>query len=137
MKKDVTVDWLLRNYRENKAEVQMLSYGLDLRAIQYDKDNVQTSNKSDVSDIVVAREKRLIELMQYVTDTEALLDSLEDRDRFIIESTFIKGKTHIKVASALNLSSEDAVSKAKSRILKELRMFYGKVKRFREEAKGA
>ncbi|WP_250675497.1 hypothetical protein LZ906_017365 (plasmid) [Paraclostridium ghonii] len=132
MKREKTVEGLLRSYRENKSEIKMLSYGLDLQAIQYDKERVQTSNKSDISDIVVAREKRLIELLEDVSDTEALLDSLEDKDRFIIESTFIKGKTHLQVASALRLSTEDAVTKAKARILKELRYLYNKVKKYRE-----
>ena len=38
------VEHLLRSYKENKAEVEMLTYRLDLNAIDYSKDKIQTSN---------------------------------------------------------------------------------------------
>lgn len=132
MKKEKTVEYLLRNYRNNKAEIEMLSYGLDLRAVQYDKEAVQTSNKSDLSDIVMKREKVLNELKQDVHDAECLLKSLEDRDRFIIESFYIKGMTQVKIASELDLRSEEAITKAKAKILKKLREFYKRILSYRE-----
>lgn len=132
MKKEKTVEYLLRNYRNNKAEIEMLSYGLDLQAVQYDKEAVQTSNKSDLSDIVIKREKILKELKQDVHDAECLLKSLADRDRFIIESFYIKKMTQVKIASELDLTSEEAITKAKAKILKKLREFYKRILSYRE-----
>lgn len=132
MKKEKTVEYLLKNYRNNKAEIKMLSYGLDLQAQQYDTVNVQTSNKRDLSDVVVKREKILNELKQDVHDAECLLSSLEDRDRFIIEGFYIKGLKQVDIASELNLNTEDAVWKRKNNILKKLRSFYERIKTYRE-----
>lgn len=132
MKKEKTVEYLLKNYRNNKAEIKMLSYGLDLQAVQYNRDAVQTSNKSDLSDIVIKREKILNELKQDVHDTECLLDSLEDKERFIIEGFYIRGLKQVDIASELNLNTEDAVWKRKNNILKNLRSFYERIRRYRE-----
>ena len=131
IKKEKTVEQLLRNYRENKSELQMLSYGLDLQAIRYDKDRVQTSNKYDLSDLAVARENRLMELMQDVDDTENLLNALKDRDRFIIESFYIKGIKRVVIASKIGLNTEDAVTKAKDVALGNMEKFYDKIKEYR------
>lgn len=131
IKKEKTVEQLLRNYRENKSELQMLSYGLDLQAIRYDKDRVQTSNKYDLSDLTVARENRLMELIQDVDDTENLLNALKDRDRFIIESFYIKGIKRVVIASKIGLNTEDAVTKAKDIALGNMEKFYDKIKEYR------
>lgn len=127
IKKEKTVEGLLFNYRNNKAEINMLSYGLDLKSVRYDNVNVQTSNKRDLSDITSKREEILEGLKQDVYDTECLLSSLGDRDRFIIESFYIKRLTRIKIANELNLTTEDAVNKAKANILKRLREFYKRI----------
>lgn len=132
IKKEKTVEGLLFNYRNNKAEINMLSYGLDLKAVQYDNVNVQTSNKRDLSDITSKREEILEELKQDVHDTECLLSSLGDRDRFIMESFYIKGYTRVKIANELNLNTEDAVDKQKKNILNRLRSFYKRMNELRE-----
>lgn len=132
IKKEKTVEGLLFNYRNNKAEINMLSYGLDLKAVQYDSVNVQTSNKRDLSDITSKREEILEELKQDVHDTECLLSSLSDRDRFIMESFYIKGYTRVKIANELNLNTEDAVDKQKKNILNRLRSFYKRMSELRD-----
>lgn len=132
MKKEKTVEYLLSNYRNNKAEIKMLSYGLDLQAVQYDRDAVQTSNKSDLSDIVIKREKILNELKQDVHDADQLIQSLGDVDRFIIEGIYIKKLTQVEIASRLNYNTENTVAKRKGRILQNLRSFYNKIKEYRE-----
>lgn len=132
MKKEKTVEYLLKNYRNNKAEIKMLSYGLDLQAVQYDRDAVQTSNKSDLSDIVIKREKILAELKQDVYDADQLIQSLGDVDRFIIEGIYIKELTQVEIASRLNYNTENTVAKRKGRILQSLRSFYRKIQEYRE-----
>ena len=53
------VEHLLRSYKESKAEVEMLTYRLDLNAVDYSKDKIQTSNISTLDEVVIAREKKL------------------------------------------------------------------------------
>ena len=59
------VEGLLRNYKKNKSRIKILELGLvtdddyTLSAIDYSKDKIQTSNKSDLSDAVVKREKEI------------------------------------------------------------------------------
>ena len=64
-------------------------------AIDYSKDNVQTSNKRDLSDVVVAREKELKRLRKDVATTEALIDSLNSRKdsqyKKVVELYYIEG----------------------------------------------
>lgn len=132
MKKEKTVEYLLSNYRNNKAEIKMLSYGLDLQAVQSDSINVQTSNKRDLSDVVVKREKILNELKQDVYDADQLIQSLGDVDRFIIEGIYIKKLTQVEIASRLNYNTENTVAKRKGRILQNLRCFYNKIKEYRD-----
>ena len=120
------VESLLRNYKENKAEVQILTYKLDLGAIDYSKDKVQTSNINSLDDIVIAREKKLIQLKQDIYITEALLDSLGERDYKIINDFFILERSQTKIGADLEIT-EDAVWKAKYVVLKKLANLLNKV----------
>ena len=71
------VEGLLRNYKKNKSRIKILELGLvtdddyTLEGIDYSKDKVQTSNKSDLSDAVARREKELEKLKYEVDLTEA------------------------------------------------------------------
>ena len=62
------VEGLLRNYKKNKSRIKILELGLvtdddyTLGAIDYSKDKIQTSTKSDLSDAIVKREKELEKL---------------------------------------------------------------------------
>ena len=120
------VESLLRNYKENKAEVQILTYKLDLGAIDYSKDKVQTSNINSLDDIVIAREKKLIQLKQDIYITEALLDSLGERDYKIINDFYILERSQTKIGADLEIT-EDAVWKAKYVVLKKLANLLNKV----------
>ena len=120
------VENLLRNYKENKAEVQILTYKLDLGAIDYSKDKVQTSNINSLDDIVIAREKKLIQLKQDIYITEALLYSLGERDYKIINDFYILERSQTKIGADLEIT-EDAVWKAKYVVLKKLANLLNKV----------
>ena len=120
------VESLLRNYKENKAEVQILTYKLDLGAIDYSKDKVQTSNINSLDDIVIAREKKLIQLKQDIYITEALLNSLGERDYKIINDFYILERSQTKIGADLEIT-EDAVWKAKYVVLKKLANLLNKV----------
>lgn len=95
------VEALLRNYKRNKSRIRILELNLEdedetfIGAIDYSKDNVQTSNKRDLSDVVVAREKELKKLKKDVATTDALIDSLNSRKdsqyKKVVELYYIEG----------------------------------------------
>ena len=102
------VEGLLRNYKKNKSRIKILELGLvtdddyTLEGIDYSKDKVQTSNKSDLSDAVARREKELEKLKYEVDLTEALLESLNNKDRYITEAFYIENIRINKIAVKLN-----------------------------------
>ena len=120
------VEHLLRSYKENKAEVEMLTYRLDLNAIDYSKDKIQTSNISSLDEIVIAREKKLIQLKKDIHTTESLIKSLGERDRKIINDFYILERSQTKIGADLEIT-EDAVWKAKYVILKKMANLLSKV----------
>lgn len=127
MKKEKTVEGLLYSYKENKAELKMLSYRLDLQAVQYDKENVQTSNKSDVSDIVIAREERLNELKKDVNDVECLISTLDEKEKIVIEGYFIEKKTLVELASTIGYYDVKSALRKKEKALIKMKKLYKKV----------
>ena len=120
------VEHLLRSYKENKSEVEMLTYRLDLNAIDYSKDKIQTSNISTLDEVVIAREKKLTQLKQDIHTTEALIKSLGERDYKIINDFYILERSQTKIGADLEIT-EDAVWKAKYVILKKLANLLSKV----------
>ena len=110
------VEHLLRSYKENKAEVEMLTYRLDLNAIDY----------SNLDEVVIAREKKLIQLKQDIHTTEALIKSLGERDYKIINDFYILERSQTKIGADLEIT-EDAVWKAKYVILKKMANLLSKV----------
>ena len=120
------VEHLLRSYKENKSEVEMLTYRLDLNAIDYSKDRIQTSNISSLDDVVIAREKKLIQLKQDIHTTEALMKSLGERDFKIINDFYILERSQTKIGADLEIT-EDAVWKAKYVVLKKMANLLSKV----------
>ena len=120
------VEHLLRSYKENKSEVEMLTYRLDLNAVDYSKDKIQTSNISTLDEVVIAREKKLIQLKQDIHTTEALIRALGERDYKIINDFYILERSQTKIGADLEIT-EDAVWKAKYVILKKLANLLSKV----------
>ena len=119
------VEGLLRNYKKNKSRIKILELGLvtdddyTLGAID-SKDKIQTSNKSDLSDAVVKREKELEKLKYEVSLTDALLESLNNKDRYIIEAFYIENIRMNKIAVKLNYYETKTVWSNKDRIMNSL-----------------
>lgn len=124
------VEALLRNYKRNKSRIRILELNLEdeeetfIGAIDYSRDNVQTSNKRDLSDIVVAREKELKKLRKDVATTEALLDSLDSRkdDQYkkVINYFYIENITAEETMVKVNIYSKYAFYELRQKILKKL-----------------
>ena len=124
------VEALLRNYKRNKSRIRILELNLEdedeafIGAIDYSRDNIQTSNKRDLSDVVVAREKELKKLRKDVATTEALLDSLDSRkdDQYkkVINYFYIENITAEETMVKVNIYSKYAFYELRQKILKKL-----------------
>lgn len=124
------VEALLRNYKRNKSRIRILELNLEdedeafIGAIDYSRDNVQTSNKRDLSDVVVAREKELKKLRKDVATTEALLDSLDSRkdDQYkkVINYFYIENITAEETMVKIGIYSKYAFWELRQKILNKL-----------------
>ena len=120
------IENLFRNYKKNKSRIKILQLGyitdddFTISAVDYSKDKIQTSNMSDLSDTVIKREKELEKLMYEVNVTEALLESLNTKDRYIIEAFYIENIRMNKIAVKLNYYEIKTVWNNKDRIMNYL-----------------
>ena len=120
------IENLFRNYKKNKSRIKILQLGyitdddFTISAVDYSKDKIQTSNISDLSDTVIKREKELEKLIYEVSVTEALLESLNTKDRYIIEAFYIENIRMNKIAVKLNYYEIKTVWNNKDRIMNYL-----------------
>ena len=120
------IENLFRNYKRNKSRLQILDKNLIsdddflLGAIDYSKEKIQTSNLSNLDNIVEKREKEKDQLIKDIALTEILLDSLTERDYIIINSFYIERKTLVRIAQLLNRDDTKTVWRNKERILNAL-----------------
>ena len=120
------IEYLLRNYKKKKSRLRILNLGLIneddniLNGIDYSKDKIQTSNLSNLDNIIEKREKEKEQLIKDITLTEILLDSLTERDYIIINSFYIERKTLVRIAQLLNRDDTKTVWRNKERILNSL-----------------
>ena len=120
------IENLFRNYKKNKSRIKILQLGyitdddFTITGVDYSKDKIQTSNMSDLSDTVIKREKELEKLIYEVSVTEALLESLNAKDRYIIEAFYIENIRMNKIAVKLNYYEIKTVWNNKDRIMNYL-----------------
>ena len=120
------IENLFRNYKKNKSRIKILNLGMvtdddfTISGVDYSKDKIQTSNMSDLSDTVIKREKELERLIYEVSVTEALLESLNTKDRYIIEAFYIENIRMNKIAVKLNYYEIKTVWNNKDRIMNYL-----------------
>ena len=120
------IENLFRNYKKNKSRIKILNLGMvtdddfTISGVDYSKDKIQTSNMSDLSDAVIKREKELEKLIYEVSVTEALLESLNAKDRYIIEAFYIENIRMNKIAVKLNYYEIKTVWNNKDRIMNYL-----------------
>ena len=120
------IENLFRNYKKNKSRIKILNLGMvtdddfTISGVEYSKDKIQTSNMSDLSDTVIKREKELEKLIYEVSVTEALLERLNTKDRYIIEAFYIENIRMNKIAVKLNYYEIKTVWNNKDRIMNYL-----------------
>ena len=120
------IENLLRNYKKNKSRIKILELGIvtdddfTISAIDYSKEKIQTSNQSDLSDLIIKREKELDKLKYEVSLTDALLESLNTKDRYIVEAFYIENIRMNKIALKLNYYETKTIWTNKDRIINSL-----------------
>ena len=124
------IECLFRNYKRNIARLKILNLNLItdddyiLSSVNYtDKlklGNIQTSNLSSLDSSVIRREEEKKKLKEEIQITEILLDSLNAKDRLIIEAYYIDNKTQVQVANIMNVYELSTVWRNRERILNNL-----------------
>jgi hypothetical protein len=120
------IENLLRNYKKNKSRIKILELGIvtdddfTISAIDYSKEKIQASNQSDLSDLIIKREKELDKLNYEVSLTDALLESLNAKDRYIVEAFYIENIRMNKIALKLNYYETKTIWINKDRIINSL-----------------
>ena len=120
------IENLLRNYKKNNSIIKILELGIvtdddfTISAIDYSKEKIQTSNNSDLSDLIIKREKELDKLKYEVSLTDALLESLNTKDRYIVEAFYIENIRMNKIALKLNYYETKTIWINKDRIINSL-----------------
>ena len=82
--------------------------------------NIQTSNLSNLDNIIIKREEEKKQLEEDIQITEILLDSLTEKDKLIINAYYIENKTQIQVANIMNVYELSTVWRNRERILNNL-----------------
>ena len=120
------IENLLRNYKKNKSRIKILELGIvtdddfTISAIDYSKEKIQVSHQSDLSDLIVKREKELDKLKYEVSLTDALLESLNTKDKYIVEAFYIENIRMNKIALKLNYYETKTIWINKDRIINSL-----------------
>ena len=124
------IENLLRRYKRNKARLSILEKGLVsedddiLGAIDYTSKlkmgNIQTSNINSLDNKIERREKEKEKLIEDITLTEILLESLTERDYMLIYNYYIERKTLVRIAQMLDRDDTKTIWRNKSRILEEM-----------------
>ena len=117
---------ILKTYKKNKSRLKMLELGLVtdddnlLGAVNYDSIRVQTSNLGNLDNNILARENEKIKLNKYITTVDVILESLNSKDRAIIENIYFENINYIDIAYKNNWNDKKTVWDNKERIIREL-----------------
>ena|SRR5699024_444102 len=117
---------ILKTYKKNKSRLKMLELGLVtdddslLGAVNYDSIRVQTSNLGSLDNNILAREKEKAKLNKYITTVDVILESLNSKDRAIIENIYFENIKYIDIAYKNNWNDKKTVWDNKERIIREL-----------------
>lgn len=124
------IENLLRRYKRNKARLSIIEKGLVsddddvLGAIDYTSKlkmgNIQTSNINTLDNKIERREKEKEKLIEDITLTEILLESLTERDYMLIYNYYIERKTLVRIAQMLDRDDTKTIWRNKERILEEM-----------------
>ena len=119
------IERLLKKYRQNKAETELIAVmGLDYSSVR-----VQTSNISSLDSVIIKLEK----LKKEIAIIDALIKTLNTKDKFIIESFYKEGRKLMWIGNHpdVRIDTENGVGMAKKEaIIKMARIYNRNIKYF-------
>jgi hypothetical protein len=123
------IEKLLKRYRENKAEIELIS----VMSIDYSGIKVQTSNMSTLDDIIIKLDK----LKKEIATIDALIKCLSIKDKFIIESFYKEGQKLMWIGNHPNvrIDTENGVGIAKKEAIKKMATIYSKNAKYFNDVK--
>ena len=104
---------ILKTYKKNKSRLKMLELGLVT-----DDDNLLGAVNLDNNKL--ARENEKIKHNKYITTVDVILESLNSKDRAIIENIYFENIKYIDIAYKNNWNDKKTVWDNKERIIREL-----------------
>lgn len=123
------IEKLLKRYRENKAEIELIS----VMSIDYSGIKVQTSNISSLDDIIIKLDK----IKKEIAIIDALIKCLSIKDKFIIESFYKEGQKLMWIGNHPNvrIDTENGVGIAKKEAIKKMATIYSKNAKYFNDVK--
>lgn len=112
------IENLLKRYRENKAEVELIT----VMGIDYSSVRVQTSNISTLDSAVIKLEK----LKKDLAIIDALIKCLNSKEKFIVESFYKEGRKLMWIGSNINIETENGVNMAKKEAINKMSNIYNR-----------
>lgn len=126
---------ILYNYKKTKIEIKNLTLDLEalendyegIRAIGYDE-KTQSTNKfnSSVENEIIKRDEKIIKLRNKIKlkkieieKIDNILESLEQRDRYLIEEYYMNNNQLKNISKNINLE-ESYLSTYKSKLINEI-----------------
>ena len=124
------IEKLLKKYRENKAEVELIT----VMGYNYSSVKVQTSNISTLDNTIIRMEK----LRREIAIVDALINTLNAKDKFIIESFYKEGRKLMWIGSHPNvmIDTENGVGMAKKEAIKKMARIYNRSAKYFESIEG-
>ena len=123
------IEKLLKRYRENKAEIELIS----VMSINYSDIKVQTSNISSLDNIIIKLDK----IKKEIAIIDALIKCLSIKDKFIIESFYKEGQKLMWIGNHPNvrIDTENGVGIAKKEAIKKMATIYSKNAKYFNDVK--
>ena len=121
------IEKLLKRYRQNKAEVELIT----VMGYDYSSVKVQTSNISTLDNVII----KIGKLKKEIAIVDALINTLNAKDKFIIESFYKEGRKLMWIGTHPNvmIDTENGVGMAKKEAIKKMAYIYNRNAKYFED----
>jgi DNA-directed RNA polymerase specialized sigma subunit len=122
------IENLLKNYRDNKAEAELIT----VMGIDYSSVKIQSSNITSLDDVVI----KLAKLKKNLAIVDALIKCLNNKEKFIIESFYKEGRKLMWIGASITIDTENGVAMAKKEAIKKMDKIYNRNIKYFEAMEG-
>ena len=121
------IEKLLKKYRQNKSEVELIT----VMGYDYSSVKVQTSNISTLDNVII----KIGKLKKEIAIVDALINTLNAKDKFIIESFYKEGRKLMWIGTHPNvmIDTENGVGMAKKEAIKKMAYIYNRNAKYFED----